>query len=153
MTNAKIFMGGLPTEYDVRKLEERFGVPNEGVTIPYEEISECIGIERHLGRWHSIVRAWRNKLRREHNLITDAEDNVGIKILTPSERVSFSNRKQQGSFKQARRCALIAASTRREGLTAQEIRLLDHVQNLGAAVALQAATAKRQLCYEQPKDK
>jgi hypothetical protein len=39
---SKVYFAGLPTELDVRALWERYGVPPEGVAMPYDEVAAVI---------------------------------------------------------------------------------------------------------------
>lgn len=148
--NIRIGIGGIPTELDVRKLEEKFGVPKPGQTISYQEIAACIGNSNKENRFWSVTNAWRNKLFRENNIVTEAIPNEGFEFLDAHKRVSHSVGKFKGGLRKIAKGSAVAASTDRAGLTQEEVRVCDHVQNTGAALRLAAATAARQISYQDP---
>lgn len=151
MMTVKFGFGGLPTDLDVRMLQEKFGVPQEGDLIPYLLISECLKKGRETSRWKSVVGAWRKKLERDHNLVLKAIKNQGFKVCDPRDRLDVFGRKFKGGLRQVSRATLGAARTSRKGLTPEENRTLDYLQNTGAALRLQAATAAKQITYDPEK--
>lgn len=145
MTEAKVFKGGEPTDIDVKKLLDVFGVPREGTFISYDDISACIDIDRSKNRWKSIVYAWLAKMDREHNLFFKAIPNEGYNVLDGSGRVDLSGRKYKGGLKKIVKASSIAARTDRKSLSSDETKFCDHVQKTGAFLKQQADLASRQL--------
>lgn len=146
----KIGVGGLPTDLDVSRLQEKFGVPKPGDFISYAEISECLGNHRKESRFWTVTNSWRKKLFKENNLVTEAVRDEGFEFLDSHKRVTHSVNKFKGGLRKVGRASLVAASTDRTRLAPEEIRVCDHVQNVGAQLKLAAATAARQLTYADP---
>ena len=148
--SVKFGFGGIPTDIDVRRLQEKFGVPQPGESISYALISEVLGNSRTESRFWVVTGAWRRQLFRENNLVTEAIRNEGFEFLDAHRRVGHAvNRFKQG-LRRVGRASLVAASTDRSNLAPEEARVCDHIQNTGAQVRLTAATAARQLTYVDP---
>lgn len=93
MSAARLYLGGLPTDIDVRKLKARFGVPQVGQELSHSELAECIGVDKTSTRYGSVMAAWRRALKREHNLVLGAVPGEGFRVLTDAERMSEDTRK------------------------------------------------------------
>jgi hypothetical protein len=91
MANVRLYFGGIPTEPEVKRLQERFGTPAPGL-IPYADIEEALGHKRGVARFRTIVITWRARLLRESNVATRAEPSEGIRVLTEPERVDEGKR-------------------------------------------------------------
>jgi hypothetical protein len=106
----KIFTGGIPYGPDIRKLEERVGVPTPGTLVTYTEIEMALGYSWRTPRFRGVVWAWRKKLMREANLDTFAEPASGIRVLTAEERVDVTCGDVKASARKVRRVAIRAES-------------------------------------------
>lgn len=146
----KIGVGGIPSDVDVRRLQEKFRVPKPGDFISYAEITECLGNQRKESRFWTVTNSWRKKLFRENNIVTKAVRDEGFEFLDSHKRVTHSVDKFKGGLREVGRASLIAASTDRTELAPEEIRTCDHIQNMGAQIRLAVATAARQLTYVDP---
>lgn len=144
-----LFLGGMPTDLDVQKLMDAFGVPEVGSLIGYDKIAEVIGHERGEGRWRSITVAWRKKLDRESNLILKAVNNEGYRVLDAKGRVDFGGRVYKSGLRRVYRASAICAKTAKNGLTEDEIRVCDHIQRVGATIRLTAASEAKKLQYPE----
>jgi hypothetical protein len=141
-------VGGIPTDIDVRALQEAFGTPEPGDIILYPDISDCIKTEQATNRWKSVVGAWRRKLEIENNLLLTAIDSVGYRVMDNHERASYVAKSWKNALRQGFRAAARAARTPRKGLASEECRSLDHVANRGATVRLQENVAAKALRYD-----
>lgn len=100
---SKLFLGGIPTDIDVRKLIDAFGKPEIGAEVTHEQIEEVLGIGRDTNRYRGVTLAWRKKLERDHNIRMGSAAGVGYRSLSPSERISAAIvGTQQGARKQLR---------------------------------------------------
>ena len=108
---AKTFFRGVPTEVDVKRLEDAFGIPSEDTLIDYGEIENALQLAKDSSRFETVLRAWRGKLEREYNLLMVSVRGQGIKAATPDTRVTWASKK----LKQGRRAIVrgsgIAATT------------------------------------------
>lgn len=150
MSTVKFGFGGIPTDIDVRRLQEQFGIPKPGEVVSYAAISECIGNSKTESRFWSVTNAWRKQLFRENNLVTEAIRNEGFEFLDAHKRVGHSVGKFKQGLRRVSKASMVAASTDRRDLTPEENRVCDHIQNTGAQIRLAAATAARQLTYVDP---
>lgn len=148
MTKSLIFGGGVPTEIDVRRLLEAFGIPAIGQLLTYDQISGALGLDRQSWRWHTVTGAWRKRLYREHNLVLSAIAKTGFKVEDSRGRVGVSASKYRGGLRRIAAASIMAARTDRAELTPEESAACDHIQNTGAALRLAAATAARQIKHE-----
>lgn len=150
MSKGLVFGGGIPTEIDVNALMDCYGAPAPGAMIPYEKISELIGVRRDENRWRTIVTAWRRRLEREHNLLLRAVKGEGFEVMDGSARVAFAASTYKGGLRRVARAAAVAAKTSRQGLSEDEAKVCDHLQRVGATIRLTAATEARKLKYPLP---
>lgn len=87
----QVYFGGVPTEPDVQKLVDKFGVPAPGV-IAHADLEKVLGLTVKESRYRTVVGAWRGRLLREHNVASVAAIGEGIRILTEPERVEYGRR-------------------------------------------------------------
>lgn len=144
------FAVGMPTTVDVDRLIEAFGVPDAGALIPYEDVESALTLSRQQARFRTVTNAWRRRLEREHNLVIEAETNKGFLVLTNRDRVGHSARYFRSGLRRVGVAGRRAASTSRTGLSADEVKALDHVSNVAASFRMQAALEARKLLALPP---
>ena len=131
----KLFLGGMPTDADVRLICAALPNLKEGDDVTHEQIEQAINIGRNESRYRTVVNAWRKSLLKNDNLEVVAVPSVGYRCLTPPERVKHNlNGFQVGSRKQGRhvrRSSLIPTQT----LTKADQAKLDHLQKIGASLS------------------
>ena len=123
MTN--VFMGGVPTDIDVEKIRKAV-IPEPGVLVPYSVLAAVTELDPKSCRFTTVVRAWRNELRREKNLLTEGVRNEGIMVLAPNRRVDHVGRGTRKGVRALQRARAVAVRTERDGLAPERIRALDH---------------------------
>ncbi len=129
MTNRAVpFFGGIPVEPDVKRLDEAFGIPEEGAFLSHAQLAEIIGSPWKSSRYRTVLHVWRRKLLTNHNLDTFIDPGRGMKILTPPERTEVSQLNFKEHVRGVRRSAIRAQIIPDKGLTPEQIRLRDHVQ-------------------------
>lgn len=97
---AKLFFGGVPTAPDVERIVKAIGIPEPGL-IPHSALEEIVGCGYRSARYRSVVSAWRTRLRKEHNIGTDAEPGEGIRVLTAKEWSERQSRQHRGAVRHA----------------------------------------------------
>ncbi len=123
-----LFIGGVPTEPDVKLLLAAFPDPQRGQLITHEQIEGVITVHRSSSRYRTVVAAWRRRLINESNLDTTAIPGVGIRVLAEYDRVTASAKDYR------RGVATVGKATRRvsrvqvERLTEQEQTKAEHVR-------------------------
>lgn len=136
---SKLFFGGVPTEPDVKKLIDAYGVPQPGM-IPYADVAAVIGLDPKSTRWRSVTDAWRFRLRRENNIEVRAIPGMGFKVLTEQERIP-------DTYVALRQTARVAREANRRAVSIDSARLndvdrtkRDHLCRATAMVATSTST-------------
>ena len=142
MTKSKLFASGVPTDTDVHRLFAAFGVPAEGVQMPYGAVSEVIHVDPSVSRFRTVTSAWRNRLVREHNIYLRAGEG-GYVALAPGERVDLSATKLRMGVRSFRRAHAVATSTDWTRLSAEERQQAEHVQRVATTVIQSARLQAR----------
>lgn len=137
---AKMYFAGLPTEIDLDKLREAYGVPKEGDVISYDEISKLIGVGVRSHRFVTVTTAWRRNLVREHNVYMKAHDGK-FEVMNPSARVNLGSQKLRTGARCFRKANIIVTSTDTGRLTAEQKEQARHIQMITSA-AIQSARLK-----------
>lgn len=141
-------VNGIPVRPDVRKLEEKYGVPKEGQLITYADVAAEIKAEPGSDRFKTVTASWRKRLRTEHNVELDPVGNAtGFVALAPSERIEKSVRNYGQANRKQRRAGVLAALTDRDRLTPDQQRVQDHIRHLEADRILAAATAAKKFSW------
>ena len=87
---SKLFLGGVPTDIEVRLLNEEFGQPEEGQEITHEDVEKTVKLNRKTSRYRAVTLAWRRALLEEHNIQLGAVPSVGFRCLNNSHVPSTS---------------------------------------------------------------
>lgn len=154
MSKTSLFLGGLPTEPDVKRLIEAFETPAEGRIIAHGEIGAIIGHDHRSNRYRSVVGAWRQQLLKLHNIELEAVPGVGYKALAPHERMTASIR---GYGRGVRKIGRSVTSIRRvpvERLDADRKRVAEHATRHMEATLTQARADSKSIAFEfKPQDR
>lgn len=132
--SSKLFLGGLPTAIDVKRLRETFPDLRPGDEITHERVEAALGIPRTDGRYRTVTSAWRRDLFRLDNVEVGAIVGIGFRVLTAEERVDAGvGRFQQGTRIQGRSLRRMR-TIRPSDLDAPHQAKLDHAIRVGASV-------------------
>jgi len=140
----------MPTDVDVERMRQAFGVPQPGQIITYRDIEDLLKVRRETGRFRSVTTAWRKRLDREHNVSVKAIPNVGYEARDSHARVDYGTRTYKGGLRRIGKAAMLAVRTDRSGLDPDEVRALTHIATVGAQLRLMAATEARKLRAPEP---
>lgn len=144
-----IFNGGVSTEPEVNELIEKLGVPSPGAQISYAQIEAIIGAKKGSGRWSSVITSWRKRLDRQYNLLLLAVPNEGFQVMTGSERINEAGKKFKTGMKRIERAVLVVQKTDRAGLSDDEKKAADFIQNTGASLRAAERLAARKITYPE----
>lgn len=148
---SKLFLGGVPTTPDVKKLTKAFPQIEEGTDFTHDEIAATIGLDPKSNRYRCVTLAWRKEMLNEHNIEIGAVPSVGFRALTGAERLDTNIKGfKQGARKQGksiRRVTMVHAET----LTAAEQSKQLHVMRIGAAIVAQASSMMKEIEPPRPK--
>ena len=142
MTKKTLFLGGVPTESDVRLLFEQVST-GVGAVIRYDNLLELLTIPERNNRFKTIVSAWRRRLYRDRNVVLIPVPGIGFQVADPSERIVAAKAKARSGFRSIRRASDVALKTDTADLTPEEKNIRGHlVQVVGTMAALERAQAK-----------
>lgn len=100
---SKLFVGGVPTDIDVRALRQKHPEIQPGETVSYKTIAETIRAEVGSSRFRSVTGAWRKQLYRTENIVLEAVAGTGFRRVTEHERsinnVKSWNDKQRSALR------------------------------------------------------
>lgn len=150
MANAKPFFNGVPTDPDVRKLMEHYGIPTPGTIIRHDEIETVIGSPWRSNRYRGVVEAWRRRLYRTLNVDTGAETGIGIKVLNNSDRIEASKGHLKRGTIQYRLGAQRVSTVNRLELSPIEKIQADRVQEVSTRMYMAAASELKALRPPRP---
>lgn len=140
----KLYFGGIPTDLDVKKLQEHWP-ENEmkpGDTYEYEEISGLLDVPVKSNRFRTITNRWRRVVEHAVGIIIGPSDGKCLKVLTESEKLGLSRSKLRTSSKLGRRSMTILARTDRKALSDAERAAYDHQKETSAKVISAAQLRK-----------
>ena len=126
MAGAKVFLGGLPTGPDVKRLIEQLGEINPGRVITYDETCVVVGVKRDSHRLRSLVTAWRRRLYREMNYVFEAVPGQGLRRVTEEERSKGNALHFRRRVRGIRRDTADQALVDTSALSPKELRAHDH---------------------------
>lgn len=141
----KLFFGGLPTLIDVGRFFEQYGTPAIGTMIAHEAIAACIGAPWRSNRYRTVLNVVRRKLLKEHNLDTSVEPGQGLKILTSLGRIEATEGDFRSFVRKGRKAAVRISITPDEGLSEEQKRRREHVQQITTRAYMAAATEVKAL--------
>jgi hypothetical protein len=133
----------MPTEPQVKQLLEVFGLPKPGI-IKHEEIERVINEKFRTRRYETVVKIWRKRLYREHNIDTTAERGVGVKVLTEPERIDASSKDFGSAVKKTARSHVRALKVVDEKLSEKDKYKADHLRRVTASVVGSATSSIRE---------
>jgi len=155
MTEANIFIRGLPTDLEVRKLTEHFTDIHKlrGMTIKHEELERVTGLKRDTNRYRTVITRWRKRVTRETGIELRgdlrADIGIGIRVLSASEQLEFSGDLDHRAGSRIRHSHRAVANIDDSDLTEEERRTKDH-RILAARHVYQAMIESRKFPVSLP---
>jgi hypothetical protein len=134
---ARIFLGGIPTESDVRALIDLYGIPAEGTLIPYADVEELLRCDYRSHRFSTVTGRWRRQLKKDHNVATGTEGKA-FKVLSPDERVTRGKDRTRIALRGIRRSVELVETTDKERLSPEMRAEADHLTRCAGALLLAA---------------
>lgn len=142
---SKLFLGGIPTAPDVKKLREAFPKIAEGTDFTHDQIQVVIGQHPKSSRYRCVTAAWRKELLNMDNIEIGAVAGIGFRALTGPERLGTNIKGfKQGTRKQGKSVRRVTM-VRSETLSPLEQGTQMHVMRLGAAVLAQASSMMKEI--------
>lgn len=126
-----VWVHGIPTDADVKKLVDALGVPAPGTLVTHEQIEKATGLKRGTSRRRSVEMAWRKKMLREHNLVTEGVRGEGVMFCDSVRRIDVTARDITGGTRRVVRGIKVGVSTERDGLSEASCARLDNMVRTG----------------------
>ena len=131
MNGQKLYFGGLPTEPQVRKLDEAFQniAQVRGTTIPHEQIEEIIKEKRGSFRYKTITNRWRKRIEARTGIVISGRGEavrVGFRVLLDGEQLDFGISERKGAGRKIRRWHSTISSIDSKKLTAAQQTIQEH---------------------------
>lgn len=145
----KVYGRGIPTAIDTDKLYKALGTPIPGTMITFEEFENILELDKNSSRFHTVLNAWRNRLKRENNLIFRSIRNVGLEACNSHTRVEIAARMHGSAIKQIVASSDIVSSTNTENLTDQEKKVCEHIRRMGAHINNAYLTSSKYLNLQE----
>ena len=138
----RMFFRGVPTEPDVIRLVNAFGVPSETDPIRYEEAARVIGSPVRSNRFRTVTTAWRKQVKAAHGVLVMARDGA-FRARKPGERISFGKSKTRSSVRAAGVALDAVMGADRSRLTDVERADADKVQRVASSLRFAAQAEAR----------
>jgi hypothetical protein len=134
----KIFPSGfgLPTDVELRKLTDHFGVP-EARLYRFEELATTCGLSwpQDRSRLKSVLGRWRSKLKRDWQLLSEGVPGEGVKVLTEAERTPHGIRFSKIGMRKQRRGLLAISLTDLDKIADPRARAeAEHAQHVASRI-------------------
>lgn len=139
------FFRGIPTEPDVKRLEEAFGVPKIGTEIKYKAIADTIREAVGSHRYQSVVVAWRKRLENNHRVVLGTISGLAYVVLDGHGVANLSGATIKSALRKSGKAVKFAEIALTHELAPEDKRVAEHVRNVGAALRLAAATEAKRL--------
>jgi len=135
------FLGGLPTDIDVRTIRDAF--PEEelaGEIADKQVIADLIKCDVRSFRFRTVTHRWRSIVERETGKIIGLRNGV-FHVLEDDQKVDLACGKQRSAMRSVRRSVRVIGLTDRRALTDEDQTRVDHAARVAASL-MQAASLK-----------
>lgn len=137
-------VNGVPTKFDVDKLDKRWPELKPHDRISYAELEQVLEIDRSNQRWYTVMGAWRKRLR-SRNIHLKTIRGEGYEVADGATRLNEVASWYGQARRRYRRGLHLAATTADDGLTDHQRRVKDHQITYGAALESVARTHDKSL--------
>jgi hypothetical protein len=150
MSKKNIFIGGIPTGPDVRKIRQKYpdNTLSVGTTIEYKKISALIGHEPGSYRFKTVTSAWRKVVEKESAIFIGTNPGVEFVVLNEREKLDLAGSKYRHSLRASRRANIVASHVNRKEISEEEATRLDFIDNRSAAILSMARLKKTPILPE-----
>ena len=131
---------GTPTDPDIDRLRKAYPAESlvEGREISYDELEAVINLEgdctKDSLRFRTVTWRWRRQMEINFHIRLGAVPGVGLRVLTPGERVVESECHTTRAFRQAKKAHYRASIIDRNRLEPEQAKRAEHVQLCSAAI-------------------
>lgn len=148
MNKTGLFLGGVPTESEVKKLIEAYASLRPGDEVTHEEIAKTIGVDRESHRYTTVTNAWRKQMLKLHNVDMCSIRGVGFRVLDGIGRVGASVKDYGTGVRKIVRSAGRLRRVEMEKLTNEQQRIGEHALRHMEATADAARRASKEIAVK-----
>ena len=148
MTKLVQVVNGIPYGPDVRKLEEAYPSPDEDSILRHGDLETLLKIQQKTQRYYGVINTWRRRLRTERNIDSEWVHGVGLKILSPADRLKESERNIKQGIRHTGRAFKRLAITPRERLDSVGQARYDHALQVASKLTTAGREAGRELAID-----
>ncbi len=141
-------VSGIPYGPDVRKLEEAYPNPQEDQVLTSDELEKVIRTPQKTGRYYSVINTWRKRLRTERNIDSEWIQGVGVKILSPADRLKVSESNVKQGIRKTGRAFRRLAIVPRDRLDSIGQQRYDHALQVASKLTIAGREAKKELAID-----
>ena len=153
MSNHGLFIGGVPTEPDVKRLLDAFKNLKDGDMVSHDDIAKAIGVERTTNRYRNVTNAWRKHLLKVNNLRLAPLAGLGFRVLDGMDRVTHNVKQYGRGARQIRKAADDVRRVDIGKLPQNEQRVTEHVLRHMEATSDHLRKASKEMSLEfKPQD-
>ena len=116
--------------------------------IGHDRLEDIIGEKRGTTRYHSILNAWRRRVRRAFNLRVESLPGIGVKVLSEWERVNANRDRYSKGVRTIGRAAIDMRMVRDEKLTPDQQRASEHAKRHIEATLSQARSDAKEIALQ-----
>lgn len=129
-----IFLGGIPTEPQIKLLRDTYHDLPEGKLIPYAEVEALLECSRKASRFAVVTRRWRKLTERLTGVIIGTTPAVGFIVLSDAQKLNLSGDKLSTAVRMTRRSAVVLSRVERSKLTQEELGRANFLQHTTASL-------------------
>jgi hypothetical protein len=141
----KFRISGRPTGPDVDAIVEEFPVATlvPGWELDHDAVGKVIGENIKTYRFNTVTYRWRNKMRRNNNIIIASECGKFF-VLNDSQKIGYSSNGIRSASKKLRKSAQIASIADSKNLTSDEIKTKSFIVNtVGSMIGIAQVERKK----------
>jgi len=141
----KVWFKGISTDPEIRKLNDKYGIPAEGKIITYEDIAATIGANYQTPRFDVVYQRWVRLLYTRHNVKMLCRLGEGVYAAKPDERVDWSKDELTRGLRKFRRAGRVVRDTDYARLSPEAQKGADFVLKMDGAFRTISATIRKEL--------
>jgi hypothetical protein len=148
-----LFLGGIPTEPDVRRLLAAFPGIKADDEIAHADVAKAIAVEVGSARYRSVTASWRKHLLKVNNLRLSTVPGVGFRVIDGMDRIADDIKRYGRGAKQIRKAADDVRSVEIGKLPEAQQRVAEHVLRHMESTSDHLRKASKEIAIEfKPQD-
>ena len=127
------FRGGVPLKPSIDALMDGI-TPIVGQIYSHADLASLAGVKYPSPRYRAVIDGWKARLISEHGVDVASEHNVGYRVLSDAERISYGGRETKSGIRKVKRGGERAVRADDDNLTEAERRQRMQLMRLSADI-------------------